>query len=71
MNRQRDHQRSATEDERNEERVAPKMSDGRNDAVETNENAPSRTRPASDNSLPLEVPVLTISPITSVYTLEQ
>ena len=70
MNRKGDGQRGATEDERNEERVAPKMSDGRNDAVQTNENAPARTQPAIDNSLPLKAPVLTIGPIASMYTLE-
>jgi len=63
-------QGESAEDARNEETKAPKMSDGRNDTIQTNENAPARTQPAIDNSLPLRAPVLNISPIASVYNLE-
>jgi len=57
MSRKSGDQRAATDDERNEERVAPKMSDGRNDAVQTNENAPALTQPAIDidNDVPFKV----------------
>jgi len=70
MSRKSDDQRPATDNKRNEERAAPKMSDGRNDEVQTNENAPARSQPAIDNSLSLEAPVLIIGPIVSVNTLE-
>ena len=40
---------------------APKMSDGRDDSVETIENVPAR--PAADNQLPFRISELTITPI--------
>ena len=51
-------QGGAAADERNAESDVPQMSDGRNDAVQANENAPARTRPAIDNHLPPKLPVL-------------
>ena len=42
------------------ERETPKMSDGVNGVVETNENAPAHTRPATSNKLPLKVRVSVI-----------
>ena len=57
-------QRAATEDERNEEREEPNVSVGRNDAVQTNENAPALTQPAIDidNDVPFRVLALSIRP---------
>jgi len=61
----------AAEDERNEEGKVPLMSDGRNDAVRTNDNAPVRSLLVVENDLPFKVPVLPVGPPTLVRNLEQ
>jgi len=52
-----DDQGAATEDERSQEMVSV----GRNDAVQTNENAPARSPPTIKTNIPFRVPVLLIS----------
>jgi len=49
----------------------PLMSDGRNDTIQTNDNAPVRSPLVVENSLPFKVPMLTVGPPTSVHNLEQ
>ena len=59
----------AAEDEPNEERKVPLMSDGRNDAIQTNDNAPVRSLLVVENDLPFKVPVLAVGPPTLVRIL--
>ena len=61
----------AAKDDRNEERKVPLMSDVRNDAIQTNDNAPVRSLLVVENDLTSKVPVLAVGPPTLVRNLEQ
>ena len=55
-------QGAATEGEGDEERRAPKMSVGRNDPVQINDNSPAHPRLDIENDLPFKTLVLAIIP---------